>query len=135
MIDFHWSLSENKSPQISRTLLSILTDRNNAVVCIVSAFPIIFKSFSPFIIPFRIIPSAWISICPPPSCSVFCSFKGRSRYLSRYFLGFLLFFYVNFTLWNTKTVRLTIQQVLIFMTITRSGRLDEIRGRAWISKS
>ena len=29
---FHWSLSDSKSPQISRTLLSILADLNNAVV-------------------------------------------------------------------------------------------------------
>ena len=29
---FHWSLNDGKSPQISKTLLSILTDLNNAVV-------------------------------------------------------------------------------------------------------
>ena len=28
---FHWSLSGSKFPQVSRTLLSILTDLNNAV--------------------------------------------------------------------------------------------------------
>ena len=32
---FHWSLSDSKSPQISRTLLSILAVLNNAVVCMV----------------------------------------------------------------------------------------------------
>ena len=29
---FHWSLSDNKSPQVSRNLLGILADFNNAVV-------------------------------------------------------------------------------------------------------
>ena len=32
LVVFHWSLSGSKSPQVSRTLLSILTDLNNAVV-------------------------------------------------------------------------------------------------------
>ena len=29
---FHWSLSDSQSPQVSRTLLSILADLDNAVV-------------------------------------------------------------------------------------------------------
>ena len=33
---FRWSLSDSKSPQVSRTLLSILAVLNNAVVWIVS---------------------------------------------------------------------------------------------------
>ena len=33
---FHWSLSESKSPQVSRTLLSILTVLNNVIVWMVS---------------------------------------------------------------------------------------------------
>ena len=32
---FHKSLSDSKSPQVSRTLLSILADLNNAVIWIV----------------------------------------------------------------------------------------------------
>ena len=40
---FHWSLSGNKSPQVSRTLLSILADLNNAVVWMVSTHPLIFQ--------------------------------------------------------------------------------------------
>ena len=46
---FHWSLSDCKSPQVSRTLLSILADLNNAVVCIVSTRPLISKSSSPLL--------------------------------------------------------------------------------------
>ena len=37
---FHWSLSDSKSPQFSRTLLSILADLNNAVVWMVSTCPL-----------------------------------------------------------------------------------------------
>ena len=33
---FHWTSSESKSAQVSRTLLSILTDLCNAVVWMVS---------------------------------------------------------------------------------------------------
>ena len=36
---FHWSLSDSKSPQVSRTLLSILAVLNNAVVRLVSTRP------------------------------------------------------------------------------------------------
>ena len=43
---FHCSLN-NKSPQVSRTLLSILTDHNNAVVWMVSTRPLISESSSP----------------------------------------------------------------------------------------
>ena len=45
---FHWSLSDNKSPQVSRTLLSILAVLNNAVVWMVSTRPPTSKSSSPF---------------------------------------------------------------------------------------
>ena len=45
---FHWSLSESKSPQVSRTLLSILAVFNNAVVWMVSTRPPTSKSSMPF---------------------------------------------------------------------------------------
>ena len=47
MIAFHLSLIDRKSPQVSRTLLSIPTDLNNAVVWIVSTHLLISKSSSP----------------------------------------------------------------------------------------
>ena len=37
----HWSLSDDKSTQVSRTLLSILADLNNAVAWTVFTRPII----------------------------------------------------------------------------------------------
>ena len=45
MMVFHWSLSDSMSPQVSRTLLSIL---NNAVVWMVSTRPPTAKSPSFF---------------------------------------------------------------------------------------
>ena len=48
LIVFHWSLSYSKSPQVSRTLLNILADLNNAVVWMVSTSPLISKSSSTF---------------------------------------------------------------------------------------
>ena len=50
----HWSLSNSKSPQVSRTLLSILADLNNAVV--------ISKSSSLYINPLVTLPRALITI-------------------------------------------------------------------------
>ena len=47
---FLGSLSDNKSPQVSRTLLSVLAVFNNAVVWMVSTRPPTFKPSSRFII-------------------------------------------------------------------------------------
>ena len=41
----HWYLSDRESPQVSRTLLSILIDLNNAVVCMFS-FLLLISSLS-----------------------------------------------------------------------------------------
>ena len=46
-MDFHWSLSDNKSPQISETLLGILADLNNAVIWMVYTCPLISMCSSP----------------------------------------------------------------------------------------
>ena len=59
---FHWSLSNSKSPQIFRTLFSILDDLNNAVFWMVSSHPLISKSSSPFINPLVTVQSAPITI-------------------------------------------------------------------------
>ena len=59
---FHWSLSDSKSPQVSRTRLRILTVLSNAVVWIVSSRPPTFKSSRPFNNPLVIVPKAPITI-------------------------------------------------------------------------
>ena len=59
---FHWSLSESKSPQVSRTRLRILAILSNAVVWIVSTRPPTSKSSRPFNNPLVIVPNAPITI-------------------------------------------------------------------------
>ena len=59
---FHWSLSDSKSPQVSRTRLRILAVLSNAVVWIVSTRPPISKSSRPFNNPLVIVPNALITI-------------------------------------------------------------------------
>ena len=59
---FHWSLSDSKSPQVSRTLLSILAVLNNVVVWMVPTRPPTSKSSSPFSDPLVTEPKAPITI-------------------------------------------------------------------------
>ena len=59
---FHWSLSDSKSPQVSRTLLSILAVLNNAVVWMVTTQPPTSKSSRPFNNPLVTVTKATISI-------------------------------------------------------------------------
>ena len=59
---FHTSLGDIKSPQVSKTLLNILADLNNAVVWITSALSPISNSSCPFTKPLGTIPSAPIPI-------------------------------------------------------------------------
>ena len=110
---FHWSLSDSKSPKISRTLLNVLDDLNNAVAWRVSTRPLISKSSSPFINPLVTVPRPPIIIGINVtfmfhSLFVFFSFLARSRYLSFFSLSF------NFTLWSAGTAKSTILQVLFF---------------------
>ena len=58
---FHWSLSDSKSRQVSKTILSILEDLNT-VAWMVSTHPLIYNASSPFNNPFVIAPSAPITI-------------------------------------------------------------------------
>ena len=107
-MDFYWSLSDNKSSQVSRTLLSILADLNNAVAWMVSARPLISKSFSPCTNHLMTVPSPSITIGIGDTfmCHRFFSSPGRSRYLSLFSLSF------SFTLWSAWTTQSTIRQIL-----------------------
>ena len=84
----HRSLSDCKSPQVSRILLSILTDLNNAVVWMVSTRPFISKSSSPFNISLEIIPSA------PITSGIPVTFMFHSLFFVGFFF-FLLFLYLK----------------------------------------
>ena len=58
----NWSLRDNKSPKISRTLFVILADFYNAVFWMVYIYPLISKFSSSFTNPMEIVPSAPITI-------------------------------------------------------------------------
>ena len=81
---FHWSLSDSKSPQVSRTLLPILAVLNNAVVWMVSTRPPTSKSSSPFSNPLVTLPKAPITIGTIVTFMFHSFFNSlaRSRYLS-----------------------------------------------------
>ena len=127
---FYWSLSDSKSPQVSRTLLSILAYLYNAVVLMASTCPFISKSSRPFINPLVTIPSAPLIIGITVTFmfhSFFTSLE-RSRYLNLFSLSF------SFTLGSAGMTKSTIRQFLsFFFTISWSGRLTEMRWSVCIS--
>ena len=121
---FHWSLSVSKSPQVSRTVLSILTDLNNAVVWIVSVRPPISKSSRPFNNPLVIVPNAPITIGTIVTFMFHSFFNSlaRSKFLSFFSLSF------RFILWSAGTAKSTILQIFFLLLINmRSGLLAWIR--------
>ena len=120
---FHWGLSESKPLQVSRTLLNILADLNNALVWIVSTHPLISKSPSLYINPLVTVPISPVlnSFTVTFLFQCFFSCLARSMYLSLFSLSF------NFTLWLTI--------VYFLLTIIRSGCLAEIRWSVFIPKS
>ena len=129
---FHWSLSDSKSPQVSRTLLSILAVLNNAVVWMVSTRPPTSKSSSSLSNPFVTVPNAPITIGIIVTCIFHSFFKSlaRSRYLSFFSHSF------SFILWSAGTAKSTILQVLFFfLIIIKSGLLSGIRWSVWMLKS
>ena len=107
---FHWSLSDSKSPQVSRTLLSILAVLNSGVVWMVSTCTPTFKSSSPFSNPFVTVPNVPITIGIIVTCMFHSFFNSlaRSRYL------FLFSHSFSFILWSAGTAKSTILQVLSF---------------------
>ena len=117
---FHWS----KSPQVSRTLLSILTVLNKVVVWMVSPRPPTSKSSPLFSNPLVTVTNASITIGIIVTCMFHSFFNSlaRSKYLSFFSHSF------SFILWSAGTAKSTILQVLFFLLIIiRSGFLAEIR--------
>ena len=129
---FHWGLSDSKSPQVSRTLPSILAVLNNAVVWMVSTHPPTSKSSSPFSKPLVTVPNAPITIGIFVTCMFHSFFHSlaRSTYLSFFSHSF------SFILWSAGTAKSTILKVLFFLLIIiRSGLLAEMRWSVCMSKS
>ena len=132
---FHWSLSDSKSPQISRTRLRILAVLSNAVVWIVSVRPLISKSSWPFNNPLVIVLNTPITIGTIVTFMFHSFFNSlaRSRYLSFFSLSF------RFILWSAGTAKSTILQIFFFffffLIIMRSGLLAGIRWSVCMLKS
>ena len=121
---FHWRLSNSKSPQVSRTLLSILAVFNNAVVWMVSTRLPTSKSSRPFSSPLVTVPKALVTIAIIVTFMFHSFFNSlaRSRYLSLFSHSF------DFILWSARTAKSTILQVFfLLLIIIRSGLLAEIR--------
>ena len=129
---FHWSLSDSKSPQVSRTLLSILAVLNNVVVWMFSTRLPTSKSSSPFSNPLVTVPNAPVTIGINVTFTFhsFFNSQARSRYLSFFSHSF------SFILWSAGTAKSTILQVLFFLLIIIwSGLLAEIRCSVCMSKT
>ena len=129
---FHWSLSESKSPQVSRTRLRILAVLSNAVIWIVSTRPPTSKSSRPFNNPLVIVPKAPITIGIIVTFMFHSFFNSlaRSRYLSFFAHSF------RFIRWSAGIAKSTILQVLFFLLIIiRKGLLAGIRWSVCMLKS
>ena len=129
---FHKSLSDSKSPQISRTLLSILADLNNAVIWIVLILPQISNSAILFSKSLRANSSA------PTKTDItviflflsFFSSQARSKYL---FILSLSFIFILWSAWTRKSID---DKFIFFLEInTKSDCLIKIGWFIYISKS
>ena len=105
---FHWSLSDSKSPQVSRTRLRILAVLSNAVTWVVSTRPPTCKSCRYFNNTFVIVPRAPITIGTIVTFMFHSFFNSlaRSRYLSFFSHSF------RFILCSAGTAKSTILQIL-----------------------
>ena len=95
LLEFEWQ-------QVSRTLLSIQTDLNNAVLWVVSTRPLISKSSRSFNNLSVTVPRAPIGITVSWIFHSFFSSLARSRYLSSFWISF------NFTLGSAGAAKFTI---------------------------
>ena len=106
---FYWSLSHNKSPQVSWTLFGILAVLNNAIVWILSTRPPTSKSSNPLNDPLVTVPKApiTIGIIVTFMFHIFFNSLARGTYPSFHFPSVLL--------WSAGTAKSTILQVLFFL--------------------
>ena len=97
---FHWRLSDSKSPQVSRTLLSILAVFNSVIVWLVSTRLLTSKSSRHFNNPLLTVPKVLIiiGIIVTFMFHSFFNSLARSRYLS------LFSHFLSFTLCRDSTV-------------------------------
>ena len=117
---FHWSLSDSKSPQVSRTLLSILAILSNTLVWIVSTRPPNSKSSRPFNNPLIIVLKAPITIGTIVTFMFYSFFNSlaRSRYIiiSIFPTNISWWFFIG--VWVTASLLRCPRLFLIFLSIS-----------------
>ena len=106
---FHWSLGDSKSPQVSRTLLSILAVLSDTLVWMVFTSPPTSKSSSPLVI----VPDAPITICIIVTC-MFHSFCFFFNSLAKVEVLILLFTFFWFYSVVSRDSKVDILQILFF---------------------
>ena len=128
---FHWSLSDSKSPLVSRTFQSILTNFSCAVVGMVSILRQISSSLSLFSMFLGIVPRALTIIGTIVISMLHRLFCSLAR--SGYFPSLSVYFTLNISF--TGMVKFTSQWFFFFLlNITRSGLFAGIRWSICISK-
>ena len=132
---FHWRLSDSKSPQLSRTFLSILTVFNNAVVLMVSTRPPTSKPSSPFNNPLVTVPKAPITIGIIVTFMFHSFFQFSSKV--EVLISLFIFFQFHSVVSRDSKVDNFAGFLILFslLIIIRSGLLAEIRWFVCMSKS
>ena len=102
LVGFHWAMSNSMSPQVFRTLLSILANLNNIVVSLVAYPPLISSLFFKPLIPFQVRVLQLVSLSLP----CFPAYLAKSNYLSIFSLSFI------FIQWSGRKAKSTWLQVL-----------------------
>ena len=124
LVAFHGSLSDSKSYQVSRTLLSILADLNNVVVWMVTTRPLISMSSSLFNNPLVTVQRAPIII------GINVTFMFYSFSISKQGLGTYPPLFLSILLWGQPgqlSPQFYMYSFFFFLLIIiRSGRLAEI---------
>ena len=133
LIVFHWSLSDSKSPQVSRTLLSILANLRNAVVWMVFTRLLIFKSSCPFNNTLVTVPKELITIAIIITFMFHSFFNSLTRF---WYLSFFFFFYFLSILFCCQPGQQSLQffKCSFLLSVIRSSRLAEIRWSVSMSK-
>ena len=121
---FHWCLSDSKSPQVSRTLLSILAALNNAIVWMVSTRPPTSKSSSSF-------NNLLVTVTKAPVTNdiivtfMFHSFFQFPSKVQVFILLFIFFQFYSVVSWDSKVDNLA-NSLFLLLIIIKSGLLGEI---------
>ena len=119
----HWILSDSKSPQVCRIILSIQVDLNNAAVWMVSSCPLISKSSSTLTVLCGLFQVHQLQlVSSSPSCSIAVLVPKQS-------FDIHFFFSISCNpngLTGRKIPNSQVLSFLLLFTIIKSGRLVEI---------